>query len=158
LYLVQNNNFDFCTLHFEFLNYMTEEQKSDKKIKILLAEDDKFIARAYTDGLTRSGYEVIAVTDGQEAIKQAKEKKPDIILLDLIMPVKNGFEALEEIKSDKNMKDVPVLILSNLGQDTDIKKGRDLGAVDYLIKSDYSMTEVIKKINKYLNNAPENIE
>ncbi|OGF27272.1 hypothetical protein A2331_03565 [Candidatus Falkowbacteria bacterium RIFOXYB2_FULL_34_18] len=137
---------------------MTEEQKSDKKIKILLAEDDKFIARAYTDGLTRSGYEVIAVTDGQEAIKQAKEKKPDIILLDLIMPVKNGFEALEEIKSDKNMKDVPVLILSNLGQDTDIKKGRDLGAVDYLIKSDYSMTEVIKKINKYLNNAPENIE
>src|SRR3989339_173841 len=96
---------------------MTEEQKSDKKIKILLAEDDKFIARAYTDGLTRSGYEVIAVTDGQEAIKQAKEKKPDIILLDLIMPVKNGFEALEEIKSDKNMKDVPVLILSNLGKE-----------------------------------------
>lgn len=122
----------------------------EKKIKILLAEDDKFIARAYTDGLTRSGYEVIAVTDGEEAVKKAKENNPDIILLDLIMPIKNGFEALEEIKADEKMKDVPVLILSNLGQDTDIKKGRDLGAVDYLIKSDYSMSEVIKKINKNL--------
>lgn len=122
----------------------------NKKIKILLAEDDKFISRAYTDGLTRSGYEVIPVTDGDEAVKKAKELIPDIILLDLIMPIKNGFEALEEIKSDSKIKDIPVIILSNLGQDTDIKKGRDLGAVDYLIKSDYSMSEVIRKINKHL--------
>ena len=137
---------------------MTEKKQTNKKIKILLAEDDKFISRAYTDGFTRYGYEVIAVTDGEEAIKQAKSEKPDIILLDLIMPIKNGFETLEEIKANKNIKDIPVIILSNLGQDTDIKKGRDLGAVDYLIKSDYSMSEIIKKINKCLDNSSNDIE
>ena len=88
--------------------------------------------------------------DGNEAIAFAKEKVPDIILLDLIMPEKNGFETLEELKKMPETKDIPVIVLSNLGQDTDIKQSKDLGAVDYLIKSNYSMPEVIEKIKMYL--------
>lgn len=126
---------------------------TDKKPKILLVEDDKFISRAYSDGLGRAGFEVAVAYDGVEAIKKLQDDKPDIILLDLIMPIKNGFEVLEEVKADDQLKDIPVLILSNLGQDTDIQKGKDLGAVDYLIKSNFSMTEVTEKIKKCLENT-----
>ena len=127
-----------------------EDNKKERKIKVLLAEDDKFISRAYQDGLSRAGFTVTAVFDGNEALEKLKSDKPDIILLDVIMPEKNGFEVLEEIKKDNELKRVPVIILSNLGQDTDIQKGRELGAVDYLIKSNFSMGEVIEKIKKYL--------
>lgn len=122
-----------------------------KKIKIMIAEDDKFISLAYKDGLARQGFEVVHAPDGVQAVKMAQEEKPDLILLDLIMPEKNGFEALEELKAGNNTKNIPVIILSNLGQENDIKKGRELGAVDYLIKSNYSIAEVVAKINKYLN-------
>lgn len=125
-------------------------EKDNKKIKVLMAEDDKFISRAYKDGLTRAGFEIIMAIDGNETIKLAKSEQPDIILLDLIMPEKNGFEALEELRTDPETKEIPVIILSNLGQDTDIKQGKELGAVDYLIKSNYSMPEVIKIIKKYI--------
>lgn len=117
------------------------------KKKILLAEDDKFIARAYQDGLTRAGFEVVSAVNGQEAIDKVKSEKPDLVLLDLIMPKKNGFEVLEEIKADQTLK-MPVIILSNLSQDSDIEKAKELGAVDYIVKSNFSMKEVIKKIEK----------
>lgn len=118
--------------------------------KILLAEDDKYISRAYKDGLERAGFEVLVATDGSEALEKIKKDAPDLILLDLIMPVKNGFEVLEELAMDGGVKKIPVIILSNLGQDSDIKKGKALGAVDYLIKTDYSMKEVIEKAKFYL--------
>ena len=124
--------------------------KEKKQIKILMAEDDKFISRAYKDGLTRAGFDITMAIDGNEAIALAKSELPDIILLDLIMPEKNGFETLEELKKMPETKNIPVIILSNLGQDTDIKQGKELGAVDYLIKSNYSMPEVVEKIKKYL--------
>ncbi|MEA1963127.1 MAG: response regulator [Patescibacteria group bacterium] len=121
---------------------------NEKKIKILLAEDDKFISKAYQDGLGRAGFEVIAAYDGNEALKEARKEKPDIILLDLVMPEKNGFEVLEEIKADNDLKDIQIIILSNLGQSSDIQRGRDLGANDYLIKSNFSIKEVIEKIKE----------
>lgn len=125
-------------------------EKGKKIKKILLAEDDQFISRAYSDGLSRGGFLVILAHDGVEAVEMTKKEKPDLVLLDLIMPEKNGFEALEEIKANPDTKKTPVIILSNLGQDSDIQKGRELGAVDYLIKANFSMSEVIKKINSYL--------
>lgn len=128
------------------------KDESKKSSRVLLAEDDKFISRAYQDGLKRAGFDVVSAVDGQEAVDKAKTDKPDIILLDLIMPVKNGFEALEEIKQNEETKKIPVIILSNLGQDSDIQKGKNLGAADYLIKSNFSMNEVIKKIEQFLNN------
>ena len=115
--------------------------------KILLAEDDKFIARAYQDGLSRAGFEVVLAVNGQEAIDKVKSEKTDLVLLDLIMPKKNGFEVLEEIKADKTLK-MPVIILSNLSQDSDIEKAKELGAAGYIVKSNFSMKEVIEKIEK----------
>jgi len=122
----------------------------NKKITILLAEDDEFIARAYQDGLRRDGFEVLVAPDGQDAMEQIRRKKPDIILLDLIMPVKNGFEVLEDIQLEKELKSIPVIILSNLGQEADIEKGKSMGATDYLVKSDYSMKDVIAKVRECL--------
>jgi len=123
--------------------------ETDKKIKIVLAEDDRFISIAYVDCLTCAGFEVIYVTDGSEAIKKIKSEKPDIILLDSIMPGKNGFEVLEEIKKDPEVKNIPVIILSNLGQDSDVQKCKELGAVDCFIKSKLSMDSVAGKIGGY---------
>jgi len=127
---------------------MTNEEKKSKKI--LLAEDDKFISLAYLDGLKRAGYNVEHAKDGKEALEKIKSFSPDLVFLDIIMPEMNGFEVLEEIKKDEKFKNLPVIILSNLGQDTDITKGKELGAVDYLIKANFSMAEVIKKIESYL--------
>jgi len=128
---------------------MTNEN-SGKKIKLLLAEDDKFISRAYVDGLTRAGIDVVLASDGEEAIKKINAEKPDIILLDVIMPEKNGFEVLQSIKAVDGLKSIPVVILSNLGQESDIQKGKELGADDYLIKSNFSIKEVVEKIQSIL--------
>ncbi len=119
---------------------------AENKKKILLIEDDKYIFRAYKDGLEHAGFEVIGASDGSEGVSEAKDKKPDLILLDLILPIKNGFEVLEEIKMDDTTKNIPVIILSNLGQESDVAKGNALGAEDYLIKSNYSMKEVVEKV------------
>ena len=127
-----------------------EEESGEKKIKIFIGEDDKFISRAYQDGLKRAGFEVFTGFDGSEVLKNIKENKPDLILLDLIMPIKNGFEVLGEMKMDSGLRKIPVVVLSNLGQDSDIERARELGAKDYLIKSNYSMKEIIEKVREYL--------
>jgi two-component system, OmpR family, alkaline phosphatase synthesis response regulator PhoP len=121
----------------------------DKK-KILLAEDDKFICRAYSDGFERAGFAVTVVNDGDAVIGSLEKDKPDIIMLDIIMPSKNGFEVLGDIKMSNDFKKIPVIILSNLGQETDVDKGKELGAVDYLVKSNTSMKEVVEKIKFHL--------
>jgi len=118
--------------------------------KILLAEDDKFISRAYMDGLTRAGFSVMVAYDGAEALKMFAADKPDLMLLDLIMPVKNGFEVLEEINDNDKAPRIPIVVLSNLGQDSDIRKAKELKATDYLVKSNVTMKEVIEKVKSYL--------
>ncbi|MCH8986770.1 response regulator [Patescibacteria group bacterium] len=118
--------------------------------KILLVEDDEFLSLAYRDGLTRAGFTVELAMDGATAIKKMKEENPDLVLLDLVMPVKNGFEVLEEARLDKKLRKIPVIILTNLGQDSDIKKGKELGAIDYLVKTDLSMKEVVEKVKFHL--------
>ncbi|MBI3485520.1 response regulator [Candidatus Daviesbacteria bacterium] len=116
--------------------------------KILVAEDDKFLANAYRIKLTKAGFEVMMVGDGEEALAALNKFIPDLILLDLVMPKKDGFAALQEIKKDERLKNIPVIIASNLGQKEDIEKGLKLGAIDFIIKSDLSMDELVKKINK----------
>ncbi|MDA3840409.1 MAG: response regulator [Patescibacteria group bacterium] len=125
--------------------------KEIKKQIVLLAEDDKFISLAYKDGLARAGYEVIHAENGKKALDLAKKNKPNIILLDVIMPEMNGFEVLTALKKEKLLKKIPVVILSNLGQESDILKGQELGATDYMIKSNYSLGEVVDKIKKILD-------
>jgi len=121
-----------------------------KKFKIILGEDDQFISRAYQDGLKRAGFEVIPAFDGNEVLSNLEKELPDLILLDIIMPEKNGFETMEEIQKNPKYKKVPVIFLSNLGQETDIEKGKAMGARDYLIKANFSIKEVVEKINEYL--------
>ncbi len=128
---------------------------TEKTVKVLLAEDDKFISKAYTDGLKRGGFQVLVAIDGNQVLEILKSEIPDIILLDVIMPEKNGFEVLEEIKQQEKLKNIPVIVLSNLGQDTDIQKGLALGAVDYMVKANFSIAEVIKKINHYVEETKD---
>jgi DNA-binding response OmpR family regulator len=118
--------------------------------KILVVEDDDFLMKVYTVKLANAGYQMIKAMDGEEALTLVKEHKPDLVLLDLIIPKKTGFTVLEEMKNDPETKNIPVIILSNLGQDEDVKKGIQLGAVDYVVKADIPIEEVMNKINKQL--------
>lgn len=116
------------------------------KNKILIIEDDRFLVNVYKAKLSKEGFAMDIAMNGIDGLEKAKTVNPDLILLDLILPKMNGFEVLEELKKDRTTKNIPVLIMSNLGQDNDVEKGRRMGAVDYLIKSDYSISEVVKKI------------
>ncbi len=123
-------------------------EKSNKKI--LIVEDDTFLVKMYLERLQDDGYQVAVASNGEEGLQKAEFDKPDLILLDMILPKMNGFDFLKEIKSKSELKDIPVVILSNLGQDQDVKLGKELGAVDYLVKTQYPLTGVITKIEKYL--------
>jgi DNA-binding response OmpR family regulator len=118
--------------------------------KILVIEDDKFLRELIIRKLTGEGYEASEAVDGEEGIKKIKEKKPDLILLDLILPGINGFEVLSRAKEDANLAQIPVIILSNLGQKDEIEKGLKLGAIDFLIKAHFTPGEIIGKIKAIL--------
>ena len=119
--------------------------------RILLVEDDFFLADIYQTKLSIENYEIAVAEDGVEALKQAASFHPDLILLDIMLPKMDGLEVLKKLKSDDATKNIPVILLSNLGQEFVVKGGMNLGAVDYLLKSDLTPREVIDKIKKYLN-------
>ena len=121
------------------------------KGKILFIDDDNFLRKVYDSELRENGYEVILAADGKEGVNKAKLEKPDLIILDMILPIMNGFEVLTTLKNNNETNSIPVIILSNLGQDIDKKKGIDLGAVDYLVKDDTTLNIIVSKINEYLN-------
>jgi CheY-like chemotaxis protein len=121
--------------------------------KILVAEDDRFLATAYRAKLTKMGFEVTVATDGEEALAALPQILPDLILLDLVMPRKDGFATLEAIKKQDQFKNIPVIVASNLGQKEDLDKAKALGAADYVIKSDLSMDSLIEKINSVLQSG-----
>lgn len=121
-----------------------------KKTKVLVAEDDQFLLKVYLNKFKMEDYDVISALDGVEAMKKLKSEKPDILLLDLVMPEKDGFEVLCEMKMDPELKKIPVVILSNLGQESDIKKGKELGADDYMVKANFSINEVVDKVKEVL--------
>lgn len=118
--------------------------------KILIAEDDKFLANAYKFKFTKAGFEVQLASDGQEAIDALQTFLPDIILMDLMMPTRDGFSALEAIRADEKTKAIPVIVASNLGQKEDTSRALALGANDFIVKSDLSLNTVIEKINKLI--------
>jgi len=114
--------------------------------KILIIEDDKFLRELIIQKLGKEGFEVDEAAEGEEGIKRLQENKPDLVLLDLILPGIDGFEVLRRVKADKATAAVPVVILSNLGQRDDVDKGLELGAVDYLIKAHFTPGEIVEKI------------
>lgn len=118
--------------------------------KILVVEDETFLVKIYSVKLKKEGFDVHIATDGEEAVKLAAELKPDLILLDLILPKMNGFEALEQMRKNPANKATPVIVLSNLGQEEDIKRAQALGADDYLVKANFSIQDIVTKIRETL--------
>jgi len=122
----------------------------NSKKKILLVEDDSLIVEIYTTRLKEAGFEIESEPDGESAIRKLKEKEFDLVLLDIVLPNLTGFELLEKIRNKEKLKNVKVLILSNLGQKTDVEKAERLGAIKYLIKAHYTPSEVVEEIKKIL--------
>lgn len=119
--------------------------------KVLIAEDEEFLVRALKDNLETEGYDVDFARDGAEAIEHVRRDIPDLILLDILMPKRDGFYVLEELKKNPEWKLVPVIMLSNLGEDVQIKRALEMGADDYFVKSQHPIEEVIEKVKEYLS-------
>ncbi len=124
---------------------------ADAKVKVLIVDDDAFLSGIYATKLELEGFEVASARDGEEGLKAAMKEKPALILLDVLMPKLDGFEVLKRLKADAETKDIPVIMLTNLGQKEDIEKGLADGAVDYLIKAHFVPAEAVEKIKKVLN-------
>jgi len=118
--------------------------------KILLIEDDKFLRELMNKKLITLGYDVVTAADGESGLVMIKETKPDVVLLDLILPGINGFEVLEKAKQDPEIAAIPIVILSNLGQGEDIEKGLSLGAKDFLVKAHFTPQEIVNKLKSIL--------
>jgi len=118
--------------------------------KILVAEDEEVLLNVLKDRFEAEGWEVTTARDGEEAVESIKKTRPDLVLLDLLMPKKDGFEVLKEIRGDPEFKTLPIIVvLSNLGSDEDIKKALALGANDYFVKTQHPMSEIVEKAKKY---------
>ncbi len=125
-------------------------ETATKKVKVLLVEDEKMLADMYTTKFTMEGFDAQKAYDGQAGVEAAKQFMPDIVLLDVIMPKVDGFAALKMLKEDPTTKNIPVVLLTNLGQDEDVKKGKQLGAVDYFVKANHTPAEVVAKARQVL--------
>ena len=124
--------------------------KKSKSKKVLIIEDDKFLAKMLSRMLESHKYEVVLASNGKEGLVKASSDDINLILLDIMLPDIDGFDLLETLKTQDKTKKTPVIIISNLGQPEDMQQGRSLGAKDYLVKSDLSLDDVVKKVRKYL--------
>lgn len=121
-----------------------------KKITVLIVEDDNTLADMYKQKFELEGFNIALASDGDSGISKAKECQPNIILLDVIMPKMDGFTTLAAIKADAAIKNIPVILLTNLGQEEDMSKGSKMGAVGYLIKANLTPAEVVNKVKEVL--------
>jgi len=120
------------------------------KIQVLIVEDDEFLSSIYQKKFEMEGFKVITAGDGEKGLSEAKKKKPNLILLDILLPKLDGFAVLSKLKVDADTKNIPVILLTNLGQKDDVDKGIEAGAVDYLIKAHFKPSEVVEKARKHL--------
>lgn len=121
-----------------------------KSKKILIIEDDELLRRVITKKLSLEGFEIMEAIDGEEGLRMIREHKPELVLLDLVLPGIDGFDVLAKMQTERGLSSIPVIILSNLGQKEDVQRGLKLGAVDYLIKAHFTLGEVITKIENVL--------
>jgi DNA-binding response OmpR family regulator len=122
-----------------------------EKIHVLLVEDDVFLSGIYQKKFEMEGYKVSLADNGEKALLEVKKKKPDIVMLDILLPKLDGFAVLSKLKADPEVKDIPVILLTNLGQKDDVEKGLQMGASDYLIKAHFKPSEVVDKIKQVLH-------
>ncbi|MBI4090025.1 MAG: response regulator [Candidatus Kerfeldbacteria bacterium] len=121
-----------------------------ENMKVLVVEDEKMLAEMYATKFTMEGFSVEKANDGSDGLAKAKATQPDVILLDIIMPKLDGFAVLKELRRDAKFKQTPIILLTNLGQDDDIKKGKELGADDYFVKSNHTPADVVSKVKAVL--------
>lgn len=126
------------------------KKNDSKKISVLLIEDDPFLYKVLQQRFQDEGIEVAVATDGEAALVEAARVAPTLILLDLILPKKSGFEVLAELRKKPATQKTPVVVLSNLGQQEDIDQIEKLGIEEYLVKADHSLSEIVAKVKKHL--------
>lgn len=126
---------------------------AEGETKVLIVEDDKFLSELISTKLDKEGFDIALAGDGEAGLKKMEEFKPDIVLLDIMLPGMDGFEVLEKrnVHPDEAVKKVPVIILSNFGQESKVEKGLQLGAVDYLVKANFTTGEIVTKIKDVLS-------
>jgi len=119
---------------------------------IMIVEDDSFVMDIYQTKLSQEGYDIVSANNGMEALKKLEDTQcnPDLMLLDIVMPYVDGLEVLKKIKASERLKNIPVILLTNLSQKEEVGQGLSLGASDYLIKSHFTPSEVLEKIKIYL--------
>lgn len=120
--------------------------------KVLIIEDDPFLNEMYAAKFNQEDFEVEVAIDGKEGLNKIKESKPDLILLDIVLPKMDGFEILKQIKADPSLKKIPIILLTNLGQKSEVEKGLKLGADEYIIKAHFTPTAVVAKVKEMLGN------
>lgn len=121
-----------------------------KKVKVLIIEDDSYISDMYKIKFDSENFETTVAEDGIMGIKEIERQKPDIVLLDVVMPKVDGFSVLKMIKKNENFKDIPVVMLTNLGQKDNVERGFELGATSYIIKAHFTPSEVVKKVKEIM--------
>jgi len=123
--------------------------------KILIIEDEEIMLDLLQKKLAQAGYEISVARDGEEGLRMMKQIKPDLVLLDIVMPKLGGFEVMEEMNKDTELNKIPVIVVSNSGQPVEIDKAQELNAKDWLIKTEFDPREVIEKVQKYIGPAFE---
>lgn len=119
---------------------------------VLIVEDDQFLSSAYKLKFEKEDIQTTLASDGQEALEKLQQFTPDLILLDLVMPIKDGFALLSDLKDSEKFRNIPVIIASNLGQEQEVQRGLSMGANDYIVKSNTSLEDIISKVRKILAN------
>lgn len=118
--------------------------------KILLVEDDSLIVKIYSTRLKADGYTILSADNGEDGLALAEKETPDLVLLDVMMPKVDGFTVLEKLRANAALRDKPILVYSNLAQDTEIEKAKQLGATEFIVKANISPTELVSKIKSYI--------
>ncbi|KPJ85929.1 hypothetical protein AMJ57_01295 [Parcubacteria bacterium SG8_24] len=118
------------------------------KMTVLIVEDDQFLQKLLRSKFEKDGFVVVSASDGEDALRQATEHRPAVTLLDLLLPKINGFEVLTEIKTTPGLDKIPVIVLSNLSQEEDISRARELGAEDFIVKADHSIHDIVERVKE----------
>ncbi|MEY4745079.1 MAG: Alkaline phosphatase synthesis transcriptional regulatory protein phoP, two-component system, OmpR [Candidatus Parcubacteria bacterium] len=126
------------------------DQSRDKKTSILIIEDEPALRDIYSTRLRMDGFEVLEAVDGIEGLDSAIQHEPEMILLDIVLPIKDGFEVLKDLKSSPKTRAIPVVIMSNLGQDYEVKRGMALGAESFLTKANLTPVQIVEQVRKLL--------
>lgn len=119
--------------------------------KLLIVEDDPFLGEMYAAKFSQNGFEVELATDGKAGLDKIKKIKPDLVLLDIVLPKMDGFEILKVVKEDPKLKKIPIILLTNLGQKNEVEKGLSLGADEYIIKAHFTPTAVVAKVKEIIS-------